>query len=274
MKVIFSRKGFDRTAGGCPSPIVDGHPLSLPIPSKKSTPTRYGDLAGPYAGLIADLSGGRLNAADWCHLDPDIVAECLPRSAGWRGALGQAAAAQGHLSNQGVGIGDLFIFWGLFQHVRYTDRWAFVGRPEHRIWGWLQVGEVVPLGCDGSHAVASRPWLIAHPHVCAGWDSNNVLYIAAKRLRLGSCELNIDGYGALRKGYRLSQSGALPSTWLVPKWLHPGEGGSGMTYHPSHRWGEDGTVRSAPRGQEFVALPDGGAEVHDWLGALVMDALV
>ena len=34
MKVILSRKGFDSSNGGCPSPILsDGTLLSLPIPS-------------------------------------------------------------------------------------------------------------------------------------------------------------------------------------------------------------------------------------------------
>ena len=34
MKVILSRKGFDSSNGGCPSPIMpDGTLLSMPIPS-------------------------------------------------------------------------------------------------------------------------------------------------------------------------------------------------------------------------------------------------
>ena len=32
MKIILSRKGFDSSSGGGPSPIVDGRCLSLPIP--------------------------------------------------------------------------------------------------------------------------------------------------------------------------------------------------------------------------------------------------
>ena len=34
MKLIFSRKGFDSSAGGIPSPILpDGRMISLPIPA-------------------------------------------------------------------------------------------------------------------------------------------------------------------------------------------------------------------------------------------------
>src|SRR4051812_33036287 len=130
MKIIFSRKGFDGTAGGCPSPIVSGRPISLPIPSSTMpSPTRYGDLPGPYGTLVSDLTGGRLTPDDWCHLDPDINRDSLPRHEGWRGALGQARAAQGHLANQGVQAGDLFIFWGLFSRWRTL---AAGGSWEHR----------------------------------------------------------------------------------------------------------------------------------------------
>ncbi|CAI8922445.1 hypothetical protein EMIT0158MI4_310005 [Burkholderia ambifaria] len=36
---------------------------------------------------------------------------------GWRPALGQTGAAQGHLSNNGVGAGDVFLFFGWFRQV-------------------------------------------------------------------------------------------------------------------------------------------------------------
>jgi len=44
MKIIFSRKGFDSSTGGVPSPIFpDGKILSLPIPDKLS-PIKYKDI--------------------------------------------------------------------------------------------------------------------------------------------------------------------------------------------------------------------------------------
>jgi hypothetical protein len=271
LKIIFSRKGFDGTAGGCPSPIVDGQPLSLPIPSKMPTPTRFGDLDGAYGALVTDLTGGRLSSASWCHLDPDIVQDTLPRRPGWRGALGQVAAAQGHLAKQVVGVGDLFIFWGLFRPVEHRQRWTFVGEREHRVWGWLQVGEVIDLGPDGSHALNDRPWLVDHPHVRAGWNAQNVLYVAADQLVIGSKELPLAGCGTLNKGYRLSHGSATPSVWRSPDWLNPLQGGCGMTYHSPERWSADGIVRCAARGQEFVANPEPSPEVHAWLTALLTE---
>ena len=48
MKIILSRKGFDTTSGGCPSPILpDGTLLSLPIPDEEDI--KYSDLQ--YNGL-------------------------------------------------------------------------------------------------------------------------------------------------------------------------------------------------------------------------------
>jgi hypothetical protein len=273
VKIIFSRKGFDSTAGGCPSPIIDGQPVSLPIPSAMPTPTRFGDLNGQYSRLVFDLPVGKLTPDDWCHLDPDINPASLPRQTGWRGALGQSRAAQGHLANQGVQPGDLFVFWGLFQPVAHDGRWRFVGRPEHRVWGWLQIAEIIELGADGTHAVTARPWLKAHPHARAGWCAQNVLYVASEELTLGARALSLPGSGVLRTGHRLTARGANPSTWSVPDWLNPRRGGSGMTYHPQHRWGPEGTVQSAPRGQEFVAVPPNGRNAIEWLTALLEETL-
>jgi putative DNA base modification enzyme with NMAD domain len=273
LKIIFSRKGFDGTAGGCPSPIIDGRPLSMPIPSRMPTPIRFRDLNGPHAELVSDLTRGKFSADDPCHLDPDINPDSLPRLPGWRGALGQVAAAQGHLANQGVERGDLFVFWGLFRHVKHEGRWKFVGKPEHRVWGWLQIGEMIELGADGSHALAERPWLNNHPHTRAGWTAQNVLYVACEKLILGSCVVPLPGSGALKVGYRLSDGGAKTSTWRVPDWLNPRRGGSGMTYHPPQRWGEDGTVQAAARGQEFVALPPNDGKAVAWLTALMEETL-
>lgn len=269
MRVILSRKGFDSAAGGCPSPIIDGRPLSMPIPTRMPTPIRFGDLNGSYGTLVSDLTKGRWTEGDWCHVDPDICAGLLPRRAGWRGALGQVAAAQGHLAKQGVQTGDLFVFWGLFRPVECRDRWRFVGRPEHRIWGWLQVGEIISLGADGSHAVRRYPWLSDHPHVRTGWDAVNVLYVATEELTFGSRLTSQPGFGVMTTGYSLSVQGENVSTWRVPDWLHSLRGGSGMTYHPPHRWSDEGIVRTAARGQEFVANIEQDDVAAEWLARLI-----
>src|SRR6185312_3341283 len=95
--------------------------------------TRFRDLKDPIPGMVADLTSKlpdrntgtprrrvfKLQNDDFCHLDPDIdiLAFRHGRPEGWRGALGQIGKSQGHLEKSGVGPGDLFLFWGLFQPV-------------------------------------------------------------------------------------------------------------------------------------------------------------
>lgn len=55
MKLILSRKGFDSSAGGKPSPIFpDGTMISLPIPDKAS-PTAYQDIAGNQHASVGEM---------------------------------------------------------------------------------------------------------------------------------------------------------------------------------------------------------------------------
>src|SRR5215207_5912082 len=59
MRIIFSRKGFESSFGGCPSPILDGRPISLPIPAKQPTVTTFADLRDPIPQMVTDLTRGR-----------------------------------------------------------------------------------------------------------------------------------------------------------------------------------------------------------------------
>ncbi|MDE0349196.1 MAG: hypothetical protein OXM56_05770 [Gammaproteobacteria bacterium] len=273
MKIVLSRKGLDSAAGGIPGPLVDGRPLSVPIPAN-GTPSgcRYGDLASPIPGIVERLGKG-MSRRRLCHLDPDIDASVLraPRPRGWRGSLGQVGAAQSHLAAQGVGRGDLFVFWGLFRKVERVSRaWRFAGRPEHRIFGWLQVDAVLAVGEEWQEALRRLPWLEGHPHLHAGWGASNTVYVASDALRLDGSDSGLAGFGRLRRGRRLSTADSRGvSTWNVPAWLDPSRGGTGMTYHPPARWLGDGTLRAAPRGQEFVAHVGTRRDALEWLETLI-----
>jgi Nucleotide modification associated domain 3 len=267
-RIIFSRKGFDSEAGGCPSPIIEGRAISLPIPTGKPTPFGYVDLRGDYGVLVEDLTKGKVNRYSRCHLDPDIDASVLRRLRGWRGAFGQVDGRQTHLSNHGVTTGDLFLFWGLFQHAERRDCWTFYGPREHRLFGWLQIGEILELGEDGSFAVQKFPWLRDHPHVRKGWSQQNVLYIASDELRLNGAGLGLSGSGVFRRGFSLTADRARSSIWSVPDWLNPVRGGVGMTFHPDNRWNADGTVAVTSPGQEFVSVTGGRSDAMRWLNRL------
>jgi hypothetical protein len=46
-----------------------------------------------------------------------------------------------------------------------------------------------------------------------------------------------------------------------------------MTYHPLQRWGDDGTLQSAARGQEFVAVPRRRDDTFEWISAVLQETL-
>ena len=150
-KLIISRKGFDSGSGGCPSPIFpDGAMFSLPISSGDETTfedLQHGDIQ--IANVVSGITNGRMGTLDLIHLDPDLNFDAhrhrknRPDWQQWRGMLGQAGIAQSHLAKQGVGSGDVFLFFGLYRHVEETAQgWHFVRRAPklHVLWGWLQAG--------------------------------------------------------------------------------------------------------------------------------------
>ena len=68
MRIILSRKGFDSDAGKAPSPIVEGVPISLPIPTKKRSETSYGAIG--LGDLVTKATKARLGPESLCHEDP------------------------------------------------------------------------------------------------------------------------------------------------------------------------------------------------------------
>lgn len=268
MRLVFSRKGFDSTAGGCASPILpDGTMVSLPIPDARS-PIRYGDICvhgHDVGGLVADLSGGSYGRRSRAHLDPDLVASAFPRKRGWCPLFGQAGGEQTVLARAGVGPGDVFLFFGWFRRVeRARAHWRFVPRaPDlHVLWGWMEVGAVVDVGA-GAGAVPT--WAAYHPHVAGRAPrANNTLYVAR--------------HAGVFRHYddrlRLTRAGEARSRWSLPAWFEP-RGRAPLGYHhaPS-RWRRAGDrvhLQSVARGQEFVldarAYPESGRWLRDLLSA-------
>jgi len=81
MKIILSRKGFDSSNGGCPSPIMpDGTLLSLPIPT--SDDVCFSDIAWngiTYADILHQISPKKTFTN--CHLDPVYCIIKVPKVA-------------------------------------------------------------------------------------------------------------------------------------------------------------------------------------------------
>jgi hypothetical protein len=238
MKIVLSRKGFDSSAGGGPSPIVDGRPVSLPIPANGAlSRTSYGDLG--LGALATAASRGKLGARDLCHHDPMF----LP---GGRAVLGQCGAAQTHLARQGVGVGDCFVFFGLFQ--------AAGGKPHHRIFAYLQIEDMLALP-DAPSQQMEELAALGVPHAIGLHAANDTAYLGA-----GSAA------NSASDALRLTVPEGPPSMWRVPPWLHE----TGLSYHHrADRWHENGRLQSVARGQEFVADAGDRTDARDWLASVI-----
>lgn len=264
MKVILSRKGFDSSYGRTASPILpDGTLLSLPIPSKTET-LRFTDLhynSWSYYDVIKVLRpASKIKKKYTCHLDPDIRKEVMPRTGVWQPAFGQEGAALSHLQNQGVGVGDLFLFYGWFRRTELSDgRLRYVQRaPDlHIIYGYLQIGDVI------THEEDVPEWLVGHPHNTAErWRrGRNAIYVASERL---SIQPELAGAGCLTMSERLvlTKKGCLRRVWDLPDFMRDVP----ITYN-ADAWQDEGFV-SAARGQEFVF--DANNDVIDWVKDMLL----
>lgn len=285
MNIIFSRKGFDSQYGGMPSPILpDGRLVPLPIPSSRDTFT-LAAINIPEVDidkLVAQLSNGTHTANSLVHLDPDLNRDPSSRKPGWRPALGQTGSAQSHLSAEGVGKGDLFLFFGWFRRVEYQNgTWRYIRSAPHLhvIFGWLEVSDVLPIVRERSRCIRQYPWIVDHPHVSNPayyTDPRNTLYVARPTSRLTKLsEFGGGRFNAHDARLTLTKPGSSRSIWSLPKWVMPTNQRAPLTYHRNPTlWRRDGemvTLKTAPKGQEFVLHAGDYPEASIWLAHLFED---
>jgi hypothetical protein len=266
LKVILSRKGFDSSVGGHASPILpDGTMLSLPIPSSLDRlpyhALKHHD-GRSYSQIIEELGAGARIAGSGAHLDPDLVADTRPRHVDWRPSFGQIGAAAGHLRNQRVGIGDLFLFYGWFRHTHLIDgRLRFVPGSAgfHAIFGYLEVGSVIATNSDNP----LPGWLLDHPHAERSRmaKATNTIYLAAECLTYAPKPAA--GKFRFNESLMLTNPGASRSRWRLDPQIFRH---LTITYHADAAW-RDGYFQSYPRAQEYVVHADRG--VVDWAHHLV-----
>ena len=287
MNIILSRKGTDSGSGGIPSPLLpDGTLLSLPIPASPTgdecTDLMYEQISYPscvygninYRDLFSDLNTSyhsktkHLSQPTYCHLDPDIrPLDVANHDSSWRPAFGQAGDPQTCLENDGVGVGDLFIFFGLYRRVDWSGHnFTYAARRNggqdlHIAYGYLQVGEIIT---DVREMRERFPW---HPHSATGRKnstSKNALYLPATHLSLPACPASekLPGYGLFRLDMDqsdifanelvLSKQGASRSRWRIRDWMREGPDIiiSGIKEHAFDF--ESDLLQTPKRGQEFV----------------------
>jgi len=265
MKIILSRKGFDSSAGGKPSPIFqDGSMVSLPIPDEDS-PIKFRNIiswSGENLGmLISDLTRGRFNGKNGAHLDPDLCWQSIARQDGWKPLFGQAGGSLSHLHTEGVKIGDLFLFFGMFREVEMkVNGWEYRHGSliKHILWGWLQIGATFNVA---DPEIIVPEWAEYHPHCTQEKNGKNIIFVARKFLKIpGVPTLRLPGAGIF-KYYHPSLQLTAPNSskrsfWELPKWMYPHEPDTGLSHHRDlNRWtltNNYSTLKTVGRGQEFV----------------------
>lgn len=283
MNLILSRKGFDSAYGGVPSPILpDGSLCPLPIPSDE--PPRLKDVTWrgePLSNIVSAITKRRISPLIGVHLDPDLQERSRPRAPGWVPLFGQVDSAQSHLDNRGVGVGDLFLFFGWFRRTVEVDGRLTFGRaaPDlHVIFGWLQVGCMLR---PTSEPGFIPRWAAEHPHVlrARSMAMNNTLYVASRNLQLPTVPGSMSGGGVFPRQspvLTLTAPARGRSLWRLPGWFYPTAGRSTLSYHSDpRRWRRDRAncyVQSVGRGQEFVLDLDHFPEAFDWLRDLFAEA--
>ncbi len=266
MKIILSRKGFDSSYGGYPSPILpDGRMISLPIPSRDNI--KYSDLefeqGKTYAQLMIELGIKESISKNTCHLDPDIYPNVIRRYAEWTPIFGQANSAQGHLKNQNIKKNDLFLFFGTFQKTIYSDgklSYDKTDKPKHIIFGYLQISRIV------NSTFEIEDWMKYHSHCKSqrNWKDNAV-YVARNTT---SWNPKLSGAGTFKYGLHLvlTAKDQLKSIWDIPILKS-----KKISYHNKNSW-KNGFLKSAGRGQEFVIQED--QYVKKWARELIEKSIL
>ncbi len=289
MKIILSRKGFDSTAGGIPSPIMPGEKLlSLPIPvlSNDENGTSYRELrfdGQPLDQIIHQLwnTPRRPHPFQYeqAHLDPDLDPGRFVRPRrDWEPTFGQTGRPQGHLRNEEVGVGDLFLFYGWFKRAELENgEWRYVRRATdlHVIFGWLHVGE--RLRVNQGEAGNRIPY---HPHIRNTdlYGDDNTIYVARDKLNLNGKDSAIAGAGIFSQfndALRLTAPDEhRRSYWRLSRWFYPfgNRPRTPLTCHGNpHRWtlnNDHVILRSVSPGQEFVFDTGEYPEAVGWIRSL------
>lgn len=257
MKIILSRKGFDNQYGKQPSPILpDGTLLSLPIPMEGES-TSFSALnhkGQSYFQLIKTLKPNtHLKATDTCHLDPDIIPDCIDRNNRWSPLFGQYGSALGHLLNNTISKDDLFLFFGTFRETEFVKdqlRYKPNAPDIHVMYGYLQVEAV--------HVAKAylEQHFAHHPHAKPHYTDKklNGIFVAKQRCSFDASKTGANTF-RFHKDLVLTKEGYSKSRWKLPAALKDAT----ISYHSESSFKAD-YFQSAAKGQEFIISGSKAAE--------------
>ena len=272
MKVILSRKGLD--SGVCDLSnllFVDKNGnknlFTLPIPADDGVHT-YQELKFSDNEIVSKTikdylnKSKKINFQSKCHADPNIVNYFDDPI--FLGSIGQVDQAQAHLQNQKIGVGDLFIFFGVFAEACFDNDSLTIDKNnlKHIMFGYMQIGDIIQTyglnEIKRANYEKKYPWLKNQPHWIARKYNNNksnCIYVASENFN----NTNIKGYGIFNydKELQLTQDKTHCVThWNLPQELNKLE----ITYHSEKSYKED-YFKAACRGQEFVIENSKQAEI-------------
>ena len=156
------------------------------------------------------------------------------------------------------------------------------GSPDlHVIFGWLEVGEILPVTTARRECLIRHPWIADHPHVARpehDADPGNTLYLSSERSRYaeGSC-FGAGRFSRFLDALCLTGKGQRRSVWSLPRWFLPAAGRPPLSYHRRPERGsttqEGAVLQTVGRGQEFVLDVDVYPEAEAWIAAVVRSGL-
>ena len=259
--LVISRKGFDATAGGLASPILEnGDIFSVPIPQKRQSPFRYRDIRFNEFAVedILSLIGAKsISGKDFCHNDPLL--------SGKIGIFGQAGGAQGELDNFGIEKGDLFLFFGWFK--QYQQK----GPDLHHLFGWLEVEKIIKGNLEILKFLSKNG--LSHPHGTEDIKQykNNTIYIASRNLTFSDSVRDLKGHGRFKKTAKeliLTEKGKTRSNWRFPQEYFSE---TKNLFRNRLKWKDEKNclVNCFGIGQEFILNVHDNPSVADWASHLI-----
>lgn len=264
-KISLSRKGFDSSAGGSPSPIINNLFISLPIPEADSG-LFYKDLhiANVDKNLLQIMRDLGIKQYSECHMDPNLNPALygLNIKKDWPPAFGQDDSSQSHLSRYEFGSGDLFLFFGKFRFTEQKGNNIFWSKTEsfHAFYGFMEIGNIVRINSHLNAALFSK--FKNHPHVKKPnfYKPNSTLYLPALKSRYGFKKTF--GTFQFNDALRITEPGD-HTNWLLPEPFR-GKAFSYINQIPS-----DGNIIIRGRGQEFIG--DSDTALISWLRKIIQD---
>ncbi len=272
MKVILSRKGFEPTHGGIPSPIMpDGTLLLLPKPVEEGT-ISYHELSYKnlsYYDILTSLDKDLkepLNKAR-CHSSCYISPQNHTPPLEWYPAYFHNGLLESHLSKQKVSVGDIFLFYGWFRQTEYdsTHTLRFVpDAPEQNIiFAYFQIGAIIK---DISFFSKQYNWQL-HTFIDKSNSIPNTIYLPTKKLSYNNHQPGCDVLSYSSK-LILTKPGFNYNQWQLPDFLCAPD--VTITYHNNRNngfiSGKDYFIASAIS-EEFVI--HGTYDLQHWVHSMI-----